>query len=96
MRRFVQDVASRLDYHFNLGAGTNGEAPNLEDGEQIVSYLLTVDPGITVDAQENDATSVTVWLKDGAVGSEYEVECEWTTNLGRVDVDRFVVRVEGP
>jgi hypothetical protein len=56
------------------------------DGDTITASTWTADDGITVDSDENDTTTATVWLSGGALEDEkYRLINHITTAAGRED-----------
>ena len=90
-----------LDYRFDFAPLTNGRGISdwLQPGEQIASYLVTVEDGLTLDSQElqDAATAVIAWLSGGTPGVGYVVQCEITTTSipPRTKLSRFDLRVIG-
>lgn len=64
--------------------------------DTIASVVWTVETGVTVESQSNDATSAQVLLSGGELGSEYTVACRVTTAAGLVDERAMLVRLVKP
>ena len=79
----VKDPDSILDYQWDFTSW-------LASGDTVASYVVTADPGITVESDSNDTTSVTVWLSGGTAGQAYTVSVRATTQQGRT-VERSVI-----
>lgn len=89
---YIKDPAANLDYIFDWAAATNTNDPDatsdyLEAGETISSHSVTADSGITASSGTlgDGNTSVTVWVSGGTVGRTYDVTCQITTSLTRID-----------
>jgi hypothetical protein len=82
----VKDSDAILDYEFNYEEW-------LSPSEEIVSYVITASPGITVDSDSNTTNKVTVWLSGGTAGVPYTVACKITTNQSRTDERTMTIRV---
>lgn len=78
--KHTKDPDSVLDYVFNWRPA---EKPCLVEGENITTYTITADPGITVDKDSKDDGLVTVWLSGGEIGQTYRVACLINTDAGR-------------
>ncbi|MBV2138574.1 MAG: hypothetical protein KUF79_17340 [Candidatus Thiodiazotropha sp. (ex Ctena orbiculata)] len=76
-----RDADSLLDWVFDWSAWL--------EADTIQSYTIAADPGITVDNDSHDDTTVTIWLSGGTPGADYEVTVSVTTASGRAD-DRTV------
>ena len=59
-----------------------------------MSYVITVDDGITLVKDSENNGLVVVWLSGGEVGKWYKVACKITTNMGRIDERTLHIRVE--
>lgn len=81
----TKDPHAVLDYVFNWSDW-------LQDGDTIVSRVVTVGTGITKDSDSESAGIVTIWLSGGTHGSDYLVACEITTTLGRTDERTMNIR----
>jgi hypothetical protein len=82
----VKDSNAVLDYEFNW-------ADWLSESEEIVSYVITASPGITVDSGSNTVDKVTVWLSGGTANTPYTIACLITTNQSRTDERTMTIRV---
>ena len=80
-----KDPDAVLDYVFNWSDW-------LEDSETISSHVVTVGSGITKDSDSESSGTVTIWLSGGTHGSDYLVECEVTTSMGRTDERSINIR----
>ena len=81
-----------LDYLFDwLSLGW------LQNGETISSFTTTVDTGLTLTSPGSGsggtATSITLWLSGGTVGTQYSVTVQITTSAGRTDARTIKVNV---
>lgn len=65
----------------------------LAPGETIVTAVVNADPGISIDAQSYTATTVTVWLSGGSLGSTYKVPSKVTTSQGRTVERNIIIEV---
>lgn len=81
-----QDKDDVLDYRWNF---RDADSPFLQVGENVASYVVTVEAGLTLVSDSNDADSVTVWLTGGTPGRSYDVAVEMTTSQSRT-VERSV------
>lgn len=81
----TKDPSAVLDYVFDWSDW-------LQNGEVIVSRVITVGSGITKDSDTETAGVVTIWLSAGTHGSDYLLACEITTNLGRTDERTINIR----
>lgn len=83
---FVKDPNAVLDYQFDWTAW-------LAEDETISTSTMTAQDGITVDSDDNDTTTATVWLSGGTAGQRYEVTNRIVTNQGRTNdkTARFVI-----
>lgn len=92
-----KDPSSVLDYQFDWAAQSNntGLTNWLEDGETIVSHVVTVPDGITLvsSAIINNGTTVVIWLSGGTNGTDYPINCKITTAT-RTDVRTAIVPVK--
>lgn len=65
----------------------------LETGETIVTSVMTVSAGLTLDSDSHTLTTATAWLSGGTAGAPYEVANRITTNQGRTDERTITIRV---
>ena len=88
--QFPKRTTAKLDYLFDWSLW-------LETGETIVSYVLTVESGITKvsDAKVNNDKAVVVWLEGGTLGERYTIDCTITTTSARIDPRRMEIEI-GP
>ena len=93
-KTFIKDPDSILDWDFNWRVTDDDEkVPWLEENETIVSYIITLDEGITlVEDTENDG-HVIVWLSGGEISKEYIVSCKIITSLGRVEPRSILIKM---
>jgi hypothetical protein len=100
---YLKDPDATLDYKFDFAPLENGQDAdsnwldrNSSPVEQISSYVITVESGITVvkDALSDSNTSVTVWLSGGTVGSIYNVACKITTASSPQRIDERTIRIK--
>ena len=91
-----KDPDAKLDYPFDWRAKTNGHGDSdwLAPNETIVSYVITVDAGLTLNSDSESNGVVVAWLSGGEVGEWYKVACKITTNMGRIDERTLHIRVE--
>ena len=91
-----KDPDAKLDYPFDWRAKTNGHGDSdwLAPSEMIVSYVITVDDGLTLLSSSQSNGIVTAWISGGEVGKWYKVACKIETNMGRIDEHTMHIRVE--
>ena len=91
-----KDPNAKLDYPFDWRAKTNGHGDSdwLAPSEMIVSYVITVDDGLTLLSSSQSNGIVTAWISGGEVGKWYKVACKIETNMGRIDERTMHIRVE--
>lgn len=83
-----KDPAEVLDYQVDWD-GVNSWL----QGDTITSATWTVPAGLTQVSDSRTATTATVWLSGGVVGSRYTVSCAITTAGGRTGKRSFTVVV---
>lgn len=83
----IKDPDAKLDYPFDWRPKSNGNGDSdwLAPDEEIVSYVITADEGITIISDSQNNGIVTVWLSGGEMGKWYDVACKITTSAGRTD-----------
>ena len=86
MKTFIKDPQAVLDYQWDWSDW-------LDSGDEISSYVITPDSGITVDSDSKTTEEVTVWLSGGTAGEFYEVACKITTAQSRIDERTICIRV---
>lgn len=79
---FDKDPNALLDYQWDWSDW-------LADGETITSAVIDVPDDLTLDHQDDAATTVTAWLEGGTDGEGYQVTCSIVTSAGRED-DRSI------
>ena len=91
-----KDPDATLDYPFDWRAKTHGHGDSdwLAPNETIVSYVITVDDGLTLLSSSQSNGIVTAWISGGEVGKWYKVACKIETNMGRIDERTMHIRVE--
>jgi len=96
MSNKLKDPDAKLDYPFDWRAKTNGNGDSdwLASDETIVSYVITVDDGITLISSSEINGMVVVWLSGGEVGEWYDVACKITTSAGRMDERTIHIHIE--
>lgn len=77
-QKFTKDPDAVLDYPFSWSDW-------LATGETILSYIFTVETGLTLDSDSQADGIVTPWLSAGTAGVNYDVACEILTSAGRTD-----------
>jgi hypothetical protein len=87
MAGYLKDPEANLDYQLDW-------SPWLEDNEIITTSTFIATTGLTVASSSHTATTATVWLSGGTVGTSYTVTNEIITSGGRIDDRSFTVRVE--
>jgi hypothetical protein len=85
-RTYTQDPSAVLDYTIDWSQELAGDS--------ILTSTWTAPVGIVIDHTEVTASTATVWLTGGTVGSEYEVKNHITTNGGRVDERSLWIRIQ--
>lgn len=75
---FVQDPDARLDYKWDWSQW-------LATGETIISNVVTVPDGLTLDEQSDADTSIIAWFTGGVNGMTYKITCHIVTSDGRED-----------
>lgn len=88
--KFIKDPEAELDYSFRWSAWLESGA----QPETILSHVITVPEGLTLDRSEEAGGIVTVWLSAGLGGQTYRVECKITTSKGRVDERSIWITVQ--
>jgi hypothetical protein len=73
----LKDPDAVLDYGWDWSAWLNGDT--------ITASSWTVEAGITADSDTFDATTTTIWLSGGTVGTSYALVNHITTAAGRED-----------
>jgi hypothetical protein len=87
----LKDPSAVLDYYEDWQKAGD---PWLGASETITGTpAWTLPTGITNSAQTNTATTATIWLAGGTIGTTYLISCKITTNQGRTDTRSFRVRV---
>ena len=102
MEKDIQEIKNNLSesgdkvISFDWRAKTNGHGDSdwLAPGEMIVSYVITVDDGLTLLSSSQSNGIVTAWLSGGEVGKWYKVACKITTNMGRIDERTLHIFIE--
>ena len=91
-----KDPDAKLDYPFDWRAKTNGHGDSdwLAPNETIVSYVITVDTGLTLLSSSESNGIVTAWISGGTVGTTYRVECLIVTTAGRTDERSLWITVQ--
>jgi len=84
---FTKDPDANLDYVFDWSSW-------LETGETISSHTITVDTGLTKGLDSELSGQVVVWLSGGTIGETYQVACEITTSLGRIDERTVEINIQ--
>lgn len=79
---YLKDPSAVLDYVVDWGTW-------MATGDTITTSEFIAETGITVDSDDHDDTTATVWLSGGTVGEIYEVTNRITTDQGRTD-DRTI------
>lgn len=100
---YLKDPDATLDYKFDFAPLENGRDANSNwldrsssPVEQIASYVITAESGITVDKDSlsDSNTSVVVWLSGGTVGTIYNISCKITTASSPQRIDERTIRVK--
>lgn len=88
--RFTKQPNDALDYDIDF-TDWFGE----ESTDTIVSYTTpTVDPGLTLDSDEQAGYIVKVWLSGGTTGNSYKVTTIITTAEGREKEREIMIKVK--
>lgn len=85
MTSFRKDPDAVLDYQINW-------APYL-GADTISTSTWIVPDGITEVTNTNTATTTTIWLSGGTVGSRYALTNRITTSNGRTDDRSITIRI---
>lgn len=62
------------------------------DGDTILTSVFVSDD-VTVDDEENDTTSATVWVSGGVIGTRARIEHTITTAGGRTEIEIFTLLI---
>jgi hypothetical protein len=65
----------------------------LDDGESIVTSVMTVSAGLVKESDSHSVTSATVWLSGGTAGTSYSVANRIETSMGKIDERTIYIRV---
>lgn len=84
----IKDPQALLDYQFDWSDWLS------PDGDTIVSHVVTVSSGITLENSTRSSTAVIAWISGGTIGDEYEVDCLITTNAGRQDSRKMTIAIQ--
>lgn len=85
------DPSARLDYRFAWDDWLDGDTIT---AATVVAYRAGVpDATVTVETPAWDATTVTVWVSGGTVGTTVALTCRITTAAGRVDDRTLWLRI---
>lgn len=93
-----KDPQATLDYAVDWAAPVSRENPNgpwLADDETITASTWTVTPdGLTIEDEDSDATTATIWLSGGEIGDpKYTLTNHITTSQGRQDERSFTLAI---
>lgn len=66
----------------------------LRDGDTILTSEWVVPAGITMDSEDNNTTSSTVWLSGGTAGANYQLTNRIVTVQGRQKDRTITIRVK--
>ena len=75
MKKLIADPDSVIDYTFNFR-----KFGWLQADESIDSHVITPEAGLTIDNSSDSADDVIVWMSGGTPGTNYDLECEITTD----------------
>ena len=83
--QFTKDPSATLDYTIDWSEwlGT----------DEIIDTAWTVPSELTNVKNTNSETTATIWLSGGSVGITYYVECEISTDQGRIDSRELTIYV---
>lgn len=82
---FVKDPEAVLDYLFDWSDWLVTDT--------ITTSTMAAETGITIDDDDNDDTTATVWLSGGTAGEDYRVTNTIVTMGGRTDERTIIARV---
>ena len=94
-----KDPDAELDYTFDFAALTNGSGLKdyLQEGEQLASFEITVDDGVTMILAEmiHNNTAVIVWISGGILAEHYKIKCSFVTTSipARKDDKTIILRM---
>lgn len=88
MSHFDKDPDAVLDYRIDWSVWLASAA-----GDTLVTSDWEAEPGITIDDDDHDTTSATVWLSGGTVDTQYKVTNHVTTAGGRTDDRTLIIHV---
>jgi hypothetical protein len=91
MNVYELDVSARLDYGVDWREWLAG--PDETDDDVLVSSAWIVPAGITSENPTHDDYTTTVFLRNGVVGTTYELTNQIVTFKGRINQHTFGVRV---
>ena len=94
---FTKDPNATLDYRYDWASKTNGTGSSdwLAPGETISSFTIIPDTGITVVSSTlvSGSTAVVVFISGGTDNTNYQIECQITTSLGKTDERSIYLKV---
>lgn len=76
----IKDPSEILNYTFNFSR-------EMESGEAITGFAITVDEGLVLDASSNTTTTVTARVSGGTNGRNGSVRCEVDTDASQKIID---------
>ena len=81
--QFTKDPSSTLDYTIDW-SGWLGT-------DEIIDTTWTVPSGLKNVKNTNTTTTATIWLSGGDPGITYSIECEISTDQGRIDSRQLTI-----
>lgn len=86
---FVKDTIDVKDYQRDW----TKELARPDGPDTIATSTWIVQPGLTKNSDTHTATTATVWLSGGVLGTEYEVRNVITTAGGRTEVATWTIEM---
>lgn len=83
---FTKDPSATLDYTIDWTAWLGSD--------QIIAAAWAVPADLTNVKNTYSLSTATIWLSGGAAGITYYVDCEISTDQGRIDSRQLTINVE--
>jgi len=83
---FEKAPSEKLDYIFDWSDW-------LSEGENIVSYMVIPETGITIDNHSQEENRVIVWISEGKLNETYSISCLITTSENRIAQRTMDIRI---